>query len=164
MSTRPGLQVDSTCSNLISQEGLQDCPLGLQAAPLPRRFLTRQPPPSYKLIPGNRPLYLPLFFWKFQTKATPRVRKTSIWLTIIWSKKGPHRFAWHLHKRARAPLNSKPYLSSVCLLDLQGVIANPLKTSDYPRNDAEPLKKETIFKKIIHTRTHTLLYTLVAHG
>ena len=44
------------------------------------------------------------------------------------------------------------------------MIANPLKTSDYPRNDAEPLKKDIIFKKLIHTHTHTLLCTLVAHS
>ena len=113
---------------------------------------------------SDRPLCLPLFFWRLRTEATLRVRKTSIWLAIIWSKKGPHRSAWHFHKGARAPLNLKPYLSSFCLLDLQGVIAKPLKTSDYPRNDAEPLKKETIFKKLIHTHRCTLLCTLVAHG
>ena len=44
------------------------------------------------------------------------------------------------------------------------MIARPLKTSDYLRNDAEPLKKETIFKKLIHTHMHTLVCTLVAHG
>ena len=44
------------------------------------------------------------------------------------------------------------------------MIARPLKTSDYLRNDAEPLKKETIFKKLIHTHMRTLVCTLVAHG